>query len=168
MPGRRRRRRPPLLAAIDDPASHRALVAERAFLEAALGGELLAAGRPAWARPSGPAARLRLDGMLASGDGRVVLRAPAQPATDPEALGRGVGGVTCSTSAGGSSSTGGTPPGAAPAAGRAVTVYLVGAGPGDPGLLTRRGAGCWPGPTSSSTTGWSTRRCWPGAARAPR
>ena len=56
------------------------------------------------------------------------------------------------------------------AGGGAVTVSLVGAGPGDPGLLTRRGAELLGGPTWSSTTGSSATSCWtwPRRGRAHR
>ena len=40
-------------------------------------------------------------------------------------------------------------------------VWLVGAGPGDPGLITALGAaGAGPRPTIFSMTRWWTRRCW--------
>lgn len=59
-----------LLGAIDDPESHRALDAERALLEAL--GASCSVPVAGWARVA--QGRLRLDGMLATGDGRVVLR----------------------------------------------------------------------------------------------
>jgi len=51
-----------------------------------------------------------------------------------------------------------------------MTVYLVGAGPGDAGLITARSSCCAPA-TSSSTTGsslpnWSARRPRPRPHRA--
>ncbi len=72
-----------LLAALDDPASHRALAAERSFLAAAGG----SCAVPVAALAERDGDRLRLTAMVASGDGRVVLRAE-RAGTDPEALGR--------------------------------------------------------------------------------
>jgi hydroxymethylbilane synthase len=80
-----------LLAAIDDAATHRALAAERSMLATLGAGCTMPVG--GWARPApgatGATGPLLLEGMLASGDGRVVVRA-AVTGTDPEALGRDV------------------------------------------------------------------------------
>ena len=92
-----------LLAAIDHAPTHRTVVAERAMLEA-IGGNC-SLPMAAWAEtgleigdpagdPSGDldgdAAALRLHGMLASGDGRVLVRASLE-GPDPVALGRDLG-----------------------------------------------------------------------------
>jgi hydroxymethylbilane synthase len=74
-----------LLAAVDDPESHRALVAERAFLAAAGGSCAVPVGALAGSDGDG----LRLTAMVASGDGRVVLRIE-RTGSDPESLGREV------------------------------------------------------------------------------
>lgn len=72
-----------VLVALDDPAAHRCVAAERAML-AAVGGSCSV---PVAAHAEqGPDGRLRLDGLLATGDGRVVIRA-ARDGQDPEALG---------------------------------------------------------------------------------
>jgi hydroxymethylbilane synthase len=72
-----------LLAALDDPDSHRAVAAERAFLAAA-GGSCAA---PVAAMAEADGDRLRLSVLVASGDGRVLVRTE-RAGTDPEALGR--------------------------------------------------------------------------------
>jgi hydroxymethylbilane synthase len=74
-----------LLAAIDDAPSHRALLAERALLEAL--GASCSVPVAGWARLEG--GRLRLDGLLATADGRVVLRTHAT-GEDPDALGAAI------------------------------------------------------------------------------
>jgi hydroxymethylbilane synthase len=75
-----------LLGQIDVCDVHRALDAERAFLEALGAGCTLPAG--AFARvASGGGGHLELEGMLATGDGRVVVRATLR-GDDPQALGR--------------------------------------------------------------------------------
>lgn len=73
-----------LLATIDHETTHRAVVAERAVL-AALGGSCtLPVG--AWAEVDPATSRIQLHGLLASGDGRVVIRM-SRFGDDPEALG---------------------------------------------------------------------------------
>ncbi len=78
-----------LLAQIDVWGDHRALDAERAFLRALGAGCALPAG--ALAQPA-DGGRLALDGMLASGDGRVVVRARLV-GDDAGALGRALAGM---------------------------------------------------------------------------
>jgi hydroxymethylbilane synthase len=73
-----------LLASIDDAPSHRALRAERSVL-AALGGSCtLPVG--AWAETTADSPELRVHGLVASGDGRVVIRMSRHGA-DPERVG---------------------------------------------------------------------------------
>ncbi len=74
-----------LLEQLDMSDEHRALDAERAFLGALGAGCTLPAGALARVAPGG--ARVELEGMLATGDGRVVVRATVS-GDDPEALGR--------------------------------------------------------------------------------
>ncbi len=71
------------LAAIDDPAAHRAVDAERAFLRQLGGGCDLPCGALADAGPDGTVA---LEVLLATLDGKTVLRARHEGA-DPEAVG---------------------------------------------------------------------------------
>ncbi len=76
-----------LLAAIDDPAAHGAVRAERSYLVALGGGCSLPLG--ALAVTSDDGEQLSIDGFLASRDGRILLRRCLQgPASDPETLGR--------------------------------------------------------------------------------
>jgi hydroxymethylbilane synthase len=73
-----------LLAAIDHEASHRAVRSERAVL-AALGGNCtLPVG--AFAEPDASGVGLRVSGVLASGDGHIVIRM-TRLGDDPEAVG---------------------------------------------------------------------------------
>ncbi len=75
-----------LLGAIDHEPSHRAVQAERAVL-AALGGSCTVPVG-AFAEASGPAgaATLRVSGLVASGDGRIVIRMTRE-GDDPDAVG---------------------------------------------------------------------------------
>lgn len=73
-----------LLGALDDPACHRTLSAERAMLAGVGGSCAVPVG--AWAERAAGGS-LRLQGMVASGDGRVLVRAE-RTGQDPEALGR--------------------------------------------------------------------------------
>ena len=76
-----------LLAAIDHVPSHRAVRSERAVL-AALGGNCtLPVG--AFAEPDGTGVGLRVSGVLASGDGHIVIRM-SRRGDDPEAVGAAV------------------------------------------------------------------------------
>ncbi len=82
-----------LLGAIDHEPSHRAVRAERAVL-AALGGSCTAPVA-AFAEPpeaDGDSPALRLSGLVASGDGRIMVRV-AREGDDPEALGAAVAGA---------------------------------------------------------------------------
>jgi hydroxymethylbilane synthase len=73
-----------LLAAIDHGPSHRALVAERAVL-AGLGGSCTVPVG-AWAETAAGSPELRVHGLVASGDGRVVVRM-SRHGDDPELVG---------------------------------------------------------------------------------
>jgi hydroxymethylbilane synthase len=75
-----------LLGAIDDPAAHGAVRAERAFLAALGGGCTLPLGALAVSGESGD--ELVIDGFLASRDGRILVRHRVTgPATEPADLG---------------------------------------------------------------------------------
>jgi hydroxymethylbilane synthase len=74
------------LAAVDDAELHRAVTAERAFLDALGGGCTLPVGALAGPAPSGDGT-IELDAMLASRDGHVRLRR-RDSGGDPDALGR--------------------------------------------------------------------------------
>jgi hydroxymethylbilane synthase len=76
-----------LLEMVDDDDAHRQVRAERAFLCALGGGCTLPLA--ALARAGGGAGALRLDAMLASADGRILLRA-GDEGEDPEELGAGM------------------------------------------------------------------------------
>ena len=69
-----------LLGAIDDPDTHRALNAERAFLARLGGGCDLPVGAYAVTEPEG---RLVIEGLMASVDGRVVLRHVVESSAGP-------------------------------------------------------------------------------------
>jgi hydroxymethylbilane synthase len=71
------------LGTIDDPAAHRAVKAERAFLRQLGGGCDLPCGALAEARPDGTVA---MEVLLATLDGKTVLRARHE-GPDPEAVG---------------------------------------------------------------------------------
>jgi hydroxymethylbilane synthase len=73
-----------LLSAIDHPRSHRAVRAERAVL-AALGGSCTVPVG-AWAENVDDGPELRVHGLIASGDGRVVIRMTRR-GDDPEPIG---------------------------------------------------------------------------------
>ena len=144
------------LAAIDDADAHRAVRAERAFLAELGGGCDLPCG--ALATIAGGDA-IALDALLASLDGHIVLRTRVD-GRDPDDVG-----VAAATRP---ARRQGRPRAARRRGRRAVTVYLVGAGPGDPGPAhpPRRGAAAR-APTSSSTTGSRRPRCSSSRPPAP-
>ncbi len=123
------------------------VIAERAFLAELGGGCTLPVGANAqWAPPGARtdsaieeaeagSALIALSAMMASGDGVVMLRY-SSTGHDPEEVGRSVARYLLDD-AGGADLGEWSP---FPGPGAAVTVSLVGAGPGDPGLLTMRGA----------------------------
>jgi hydroxymethylbilane synthase len=73
-----------ILSAIDHAPSHLALRAERSVLVALGGSCTVPVG--AWARLDDDPSALRVEGLVASGDGRVVVRM-ARTGTNPEAVG---------------------------------------------------------------------------------
>jgi len=73
-----------LLHSIDDDVSHRALRAERSVLSGLGGSCTVPVG--AWAHEDTAAGTLRVHGLLASGDGRVVIRM-SRVGDDPEQVG---------------------------------------------------------------------------------
>ena len=73
-----------LLASVDDAPSHRALVAERSVL-AGLGGSCTVPVG-AWAETAAGSPELHVHGLVASGDGRVVVRM-SRHGDDPELVG---------------------------------------------------------------------------------
>lgn len=75
-----------LVSAIDDPVSRRAVEAERAFLAAVGSGCNLPVGALAVPVDGSPSPVLRLEALIATLDGRVVLRTGAE-GSDPAALG---------------------------------------------------------------------------------
>jgi len=111
-----------LLGAIDHEPSHRALRAERAVL-AALGGsctvpvgafaEAVATGAGGSATGAGGSASLRVSGLMASGDGRTVIRMALQ-GDDPEAVGTELARALLEGGGAAIEDFGGVPPGAAP------------------------------------------------------
>ncbi|MCL4533890.1 MAG: hydroxymethylbilane synthase [Bacteroidetes bacterium] len=109
-----------MVQAIDHGPSHLAVRAERAYM-AALGGGCQVP-MAAYAELLGDA--IRLQGMVEDADsGRILRDEMRGPSTEPEALGRALAERLL-------------------AMGRSVSVgkvYLVGGGPGEPGLLTVRG-----------------------------
>jgi hydroxymethylbilane synthase len=78
-----------MVRAIDDPATHRAVKAERTVLAALGGGCMVPLGAHAWMPEGGEL--LRLIAVVATPDGKRLLRATREgPATRPVALGRAV------------------------------------------------------------------------------
>ncbi len=102
-----------MLGAIDHEPSHRALRAERAVL-AALGGSCtVPVGAFAEAVATGAGASLRVSGLMASGDGRTVIRM-ALRGDDPEAVGTEVARALLEGGGAAIEDFGVVPPGAAP------------------------------------------------------
>ena len=101
-----------------------------------------------------------MHGLVASGDGRVVIRM-SRHGDDPELVGAEVAHALL-VDGGGSGIDGFDAVRRRGALGpRRMTVYLVGAGPGDPGCSPGGGRRCSPRPTSFSTTAWCITRSWP-------
>ena len=146
-----------LLGAIDHEPSHRAVRAERAVL-ATLGGSCtVPVGAFAEAAGSAGAATLRVSGLVASGDGRIVVRMTRE-GDDPEAVGTEL--ARALLGGGGASIEGFGAEAVAGADADARRDRLPGRGrPGRPGAAhpPRREAR-WRGPTSCCTTDWSAQR----------
>ena len=128
VPRRRRRHARRGSRAIDDAAAHARCDAERAFL-AELGGGCDLPCRRARARRRRDG-RIALDALLAAPDGHIVLRTRVG-----DAIRSTIGAAAARDLARRARAA----RGARSWRRSVVTVYLVGAGPGDPGLLTRRG-----------------------------
>jgi hydroxymethylbilane synthase len=104
-----------LLGVIDHEPSHRALVAERAVL-ATLGGSCtVPVGAFAEAAGAGDRAPLAVTGLMASGDGRTLIRL-ARRGDDPEAVGAEVARALLEGGGAAIDDFGGVPPGAPGAA----------------------------------------------------
>jgi hydroxymethylbilane synthase len=130
------------LAAVDDQVSHRSLDAERALLRSLAGScavPMAGLASPVDGRTAGPTRLLRLDGMLASSDGRVLVRASLL-GEEPDELGAALANCLLYECGGESIEGWGT---ASPAEGAPVAVGAVAAAAGTGAV--EAGAGDAPG-----------------------